>query len=477
MSEWNDPDSYVDQAHRAFEAGRWDDAEKALRKAISVDPLQPEWYFNLGLTLEAAGRFEDAAKAFGECFDIDREDAQAPIAAGVNLLRAGKPGQSIEWFEKAEKAERSNSASTSGSTAVSSAASWVHRIEAYARMGDHDQAEVMFYFAQEVNPKDAGAYFNLAESLQTRGLKDKALWCLTEAAKLDPRMPRVHARLADAYAATGRFERARQLYLKELRNDPGDIDTLLDMGCLLVEMNRPALLVEAAEKFRRVLELEPENTHALYYLADIADRQERIGEAIDGYESVLRVDESFAAARRRLAAVLLARAQPTDERRARELMELELAALATDPEKFLADDLEDVGRILLDAGMNAEAARVLTALTELRPASAQSWHLLSLAYYQASSQGNVKDDNRRRGIAAGRRAVHLDRTLLAAVHNLAMAYAVEGDFRRSQVFIRRGLKLAPGDAALRRLRSIVRLSALLGRSRTAPGRGSAPRPR
>ena len=44
------------------------------------------------------------------------------------------------------------------------------------------------------------------------------------------RESKLQARLAEVYASTGRHERARQLYLRELRRDPGDIDTLLDLG-------------------------------------------------------------------------------------------------------------------------------------------------------------------------------------------------------------------------------------------------------
>ena len=59
-----------------------------------------------------------------------------------------------------------------------SAAPFVHRIEAYARLGRHEQAEVMFYMAQQVAPDDAGAYVALADSLMQRGMHDRAAWCL-----------------------------------------------------------------------------------------------------------------------------------------------------------------------------------------------------------------------------------------------------------------------------------------------------------
>ena len=60
MGDWSEADKLADRAHRLFEAGRFDEAESTLRRALAIDPTRTEWYVNLGLTLEAAGRYEDA---------------------------------------------------------------------------------------------------------------------------------------------------------------------------------------------------------------------------------------------------------------------------------------------------------------------------------------------------------------------------------------------------------------------------------
>ncbi len=278
-------------------------------RALSLNPYRPDWHFNLGLTLEQTGRFDEAATAFQKAHDLD-PDAQSANCVGLNFLRAERPKDAVSWFDRAQKLSPEDSAS------------FVHRIEAYAQMGDHDQAEVMFYMAQQVNPKDALAYATLADSLLDRGLHDKAVWCLREAAHLDAALPRIHARLAQAYAATGRLERARQLYLRELRQDPGDIDTLMELGCLLVDMNR---LGEAGEKFRRMLELEPDNPTAHYHLADLAVRLGQHAEALAQFDVVLRLDNDFVGARRQVARLLLKRDASGDANSAREMLAAELA--------------------------------------------------------------------------------------------------------------------------------------------------------
>ncbi len=434
MNEWMDAEGHVERAHKFFEDGRWAEAEGALREAIAINPYRAEWHFNLGLTLEAAGRFDDAVKAFTDCHQLQEDDPAVPPMIGANLLRAGKPKEAITWLEKAEK------------LAPQEATSFVHRIEAYSRLGDHEQAEVMFYMAQQCDPKNPDAYALLADSLLARGMHEKAVWCLREAANLDPNMPGVHARLAEAYAATGRQERARQLYLRELRNNPGDIDSLLDLGCLLVQMNR---IGEAGEKFRRVLEMESDNPDAHFYLAELADRQGSSSSAIEQYDVVLRLDPQFGAARRRAAVLRLRRRAPGDEQAAHDLIEQELEEYAHAPDRFAPADLAELGRLLLDAQQPDQARRVLHRLSVATPEDPESQHLYAAALLETG--------DRAAGIEACRRVLKLNPKHVAAMHNLAIASVHERHWAKARYWVSQALLVDPDDGALRHLRLKLRL--------------------
>ncbi|MCA9307779.1 MAG: tetratricopeptide repeat protein, partial [Phycisphaerales bacterium] len=192
----------------------------------------------------------------------------------------------------------------------------------------HDQAEVMFYQALQYEGDHALAYSSIAESLLDRRDFDRAIYCFREAAAIDPALPRVHARLAFAYAETGRQERARQLYLRELRDHPGDIDTLLDLGCLLLDMNR---LGEASEKFRRVLELESDNPDAHFHLGELALRRRNLRDAHAAFRLVIRLDPTYPEARRRLASLLL---DENEVGEARKHLRRELREFRRNPSEF-----------------------------------------------------------------------------------------------------------------------------------------------
>lgn len=470
MNDWMDAEGHVERAHEHYEHGRWEEAEFELREALSLNPYRPEWHFNLGLTLEAAGRYEEAVKAFQECHHLDSDDPQVALAVGVNLLRADEPRAAIGWLEQARKLDGSNPVPL------------VMRIEAHTRLGEHEQAELMFYLSQQVDPNNAEALSAMAESLLSRNLIDKAIWCLREAASNDPGLPGVHAKLARAYRATGRHERARQLFLRELRQDPGDIDTLLDLGELLIDMNR---LGEAGEKFRRVLEIEPDNAEAHFRLAEIADRERNHQAALEHFDVVLRLDPGFPGARRRLARMLLSTGESSvpaglRERsgavrhQIRELLDEELAQLRRSlpdgggvPAERAAEsadraELIELAQTLIDAHRCEDARWVLGRLLAEHSSDVEAMHLYAVACFRSGGKSRQGEARRLRaeGVDVCRALLKLDPRFVPAMHNIAVAHVHEGQPKRARYWVTQALRVDPDDAALRRLRLRLRLSVL-----------------
>ena len=430
MNDWFEAEEHVERARQHFEANRWPEAESELRDAISIDPYRSEWHFNLGLTLEATGRDAEAHRSFLEAYELDSLNEPTLLALGLSSLRLDDPAGSIKWFDEASKLKPDRPDS------------YVHRIEAYARLNDHEQAEVMFYLAIQLPEADeACAYLNMAESLLDRNLCDRAIWCLRTAAKADPTLQRVHARLAEAHASLGRLDRARQLYLRELRNNPGDVETLLDLGCLLVEMNR---LGEAGEKFRRVLELETDNADAHFYLGDLAERQGKSDSAITSHRLVLRLDPAHSPARRRLAGLLASRGDLLDAQR---LLQRELRSLDHDAAMFSDADLEEFGSLLLDAQMPNEAIKALKILIDRRPDSARSHHTLAVACLCA---GDIRG-----GLKSCQAALRIDPEYVPAMHNVALALMRDGRWLSARRWVRRARAIDPDDPSLRRLRAKI----------------------
>ncbi|GAB5495267.1 MAG: hypothetical protein Phyf2KO_03470 [Phycisphaerales bacterium] len=438
MNDWHDAEEQVERAHELYEAGRWDEAEAALRQALAVNPFQAEWQFNLGLTLEAAGRLDDAVKALETAFELSEDsDPQSAMILGAALIDLDRVEEAVRWLERALELSPSN------------LDAHVHLIDAYSLLERHDDAELHFYMALQLNPHHAGAHAALAESLLDRKEFDRAVWCLREAARLDPSIPRVHARLARAYGETGRLERARQLYMRELRQNPGDIETIVDLGRLLVDMNR---YTEANEKLRRALEIEPDHTEAHMSLGELAILTGERELARRHFDVVVRLDAGYGGARRRLASVLLEDRRQGDADRAAVLLREESASLEQTPDGLTNDDLDELFGLLMDSGLLSEARRVAERLIERKPCDASSHHSLSVVQF---GLGMVAE-----GVSSSRRALRIRPNYVAPMHNLAVAHLRRGEIARSRYWVRQGLAIDSEDRGLRRLRTYLRVHAL-----------------
>jgi tetratricopeptide (TPR) repeat protein len=350
------------------------------------------------------------------------------VAAGVMCNRLANFKEAVKLLEQASAIEPSHEAA------------YTHRIESFSRLNDHENAETTFYLSQQaLEEPSAMCLAAMAESLIAREEYERAGWCLREALRIDPNMPRLRARLAAVFAATDQPQRALQMYLRDLRDDPGNIDTLLDYGELLMSLQR---LAEAAEKFRRVLELEPANIDAHYRLGEIALAEGRFQQAHVEFELVQKLDAEYPDIRLSLAEALL----PMGHREAAtNLLKQELRVVAAAKQPPIPDStLAKFGRLLLDAGLPADAAKLLKRVVAKQGESPAILRQLALARFMSGDRDG--------GIVASRRVLRLEPNCVASMHNLALAALETGRVRIAYGWIVRGLRVNRHDEGLRRLR-------------------------
>ncbi len=442
MSEWLDAEEHADRALEMYERGRWAEAEAELRKALSLNPHQGEWHFNLGLTLEATGRESEALACYDRTIALMPGQVDPLMAAGAVANRLGQFERAVELLHQSLQIDPQFEPA------------YAQLIESHLRLGEHDEAETAFYLAQQALPEPSPhCLATMAESLMQREDYDRAEWCLREALRLDPSIPRLRARLGSVYAATDRHRRALQMFLRDLRTDPGNIETLLDYGELLMELGRRP---EAAEKFRRVLELEPANVDAHHRLGGIALAARRYEQAHLEFELVFRLDPEFPQIRLALGEVLLRRGR-VDEAGRHFIEELDLPRAAVDDTH--RTDLPWFGKLLLEAGMPAQAGEVFEQAISDDGRDVQLW--LNLA------RSRFRSNDRDGGVVASRRAVRLDGRCIIAMHNLALAALEQGRLRLAAGWIAGGLRVDRHDHGLRRLRMKLYL-AWLGRAMKRP---------
>lgn len=426
MSDWNDAERRVEKAQELFEQRRWPEALEELRAAISINPYNGGWFFNIGLTLDEMGRFEEAIEAYHHALEIDHNDRDALNRLGIDLHRVGNFEEALKTFERIEQIDPAYEPS------------YCQRILTYGELGQHERAEEMFYLARLYKEHCPQCYYNMGCSLADRGLYDKAIYCWQKTLDLDDSHPEVQVRIAEALWGKGDLESARQHYLIGLRQDPGNTSILLDLGELLAEMGRDE---DAGEKFRRAIELAPEEPSGYYCHARWLMRHGREEDAIAAFSKVLQLDPTCLGAHLRLGELYYKR---RDLPAARKHLRAELLLRPQDPQI-----LTDLSNLLLDTGQNRAAVACLKRLVQLDARSVFAWQNLAVAQFHV---GRYEE-----GIASCHEALRLSPGNSTAAYNLALAYQHLGRFDDARRWVKRALESNPRDLSLQSLEWWVRV--------------------
>ena len=255
----------------------------------------------------------------------------------------------------------------------------------------------------------------------------------------------MHVRIAEALWGKGELEEARQHYLAGLRQDPGNTETLLDLGELLIEMGRGD---EAGEKFRRAIELAPEEPAAPLRLRQVA----AAAAAATRRRSsrcckTLQLDPTFPGAHLHLARMHHRRRETVEARR-----HLRGELLLSPRTRTI---LLSLANLLLDTGEPRLAAASLKRLVQIEPNNASAWQNLAVAQFARDRYGD--------GIDACRRALACDPDNPLAIYNLALAYEHLGRYDEAMDWVRVGLEKDAKDTSLQKMELRLRVLQLQSR--------------
>lgn len=434
MNEWHDAERRVEKARELFEQRKWEEALEELRAATSINPYNSGWYFNIGLTLDEMQRYDEAVTAYRQALEIDADDVQSLNHLGMDLYRLGQLRQSIRVLERIEGIDPSFEPC------------YCHRISAYSELGDHEKAEEMFYLARLYKDECPHCYYNMGCSLAARHQYDKAIACWQKTLDLDSEHPDVHIRISEAMWARGDLEQARRHYLASLRQDPGNTQTLLDLGGLLVDMGR---IDEAGEKFRRAIELSPEMPATHFCHGQWLLRCGQADQAIAAFSRTLEQDPTFPGAHLRLAAVHFKENRLAE---ARKHLRGEILLHPQDVQTLL-----ELGDLLLDVGDSRAAGACFKRLVQIDPEHVAGWQNLAVSLF---ARGRFEE-----GVASCMQAMECNPRNLLTHYNLALAHEHLHDFDHGLEWARQGLAIDPSDSSLQKLE--FRLRVLRWRQRLA----------
>ncbi|HYL86811.1 MAG TPA: tetratricopeptide repeat protein [Candidatus Angelobacter sp.] len=170
----------------------------------------------------------------------------------------------------------------------------------YTALKKPKEAQAEYVRTIALDPKMSEAYVNLGTLLLDAD-PAAARGPLSKAVELLPAQSRPRFLLGVAEERAGNLAKAADSFEGAARLDPTDAEILGHLAGLYLQLKRPA---DAEAKFRRVLEIQPNESHALLGLAHSLDAQQK-AEAIAAYRNYLVVQPSDGAARSRLVRLLL----------------------------------------------------------------------------------------------------------------------------------------------------------------------------
>ena len=423
-------EQHVVRARDLFQRGRLADAETEMRRALAIDPGRGDWHHNLAVTLEALGKAAEALAAYERAAELLPQHVPSVLGAAQCQIRLGRPEDCIKLCERAAALDRK------------AEPAYAMRIAAYGMLRKPDDAESVYYVAQQYLDEMPSCLVEMGNVLANRGQMARATWCYREALAQNPSLKGVRTRLGVALLRMGETERAHHALLQAMREQPGDSATLLALGGALELLGR---VPEALEKYRRIVELEPANPLAHVRIGDIALKAARLDEARAEYTLVLSLGLRDIGVRMRLVETLLRLGLRAD---AATQMDAEFGRRKVSADSPIARDADLAWAICgyaLECGRPAVAAKIAEASLRRNGTQARLWLRLSRARFEIGQLAQ--------GVRAAMRAHRIDRTNVEALHNVALAWLRMGRLRGARVAVAMGLRASPADEGLRRIRT------------------------
>jgi Flp pilus assembly protein TadD len=181
--------AHVIRGRRAFEAGRFDEAADAFRKAVAVSPTSVAARVNLGMALAQTGDAVGAREHLEAALRLDADNVTAHAGLGMLLLRLGNDVEAADHLRAAFR-RSSNEAGVNNAL-----------IQVLMRLGRDDEAIDILARAGSFSGDDEDALLRLSILLSDRERYREAIELLNESQLQFPDRPRTTTTLARLLAA------------------------------------------------------------------------------------------------------------------------------------------------------------------------------------------------------------------------------------------------------------------------------------
>ncbi len=321
-----DPQVIFQAGEAALHAGKLEEAERAFRQVIAINPGVAGAYANLGVIDMRRKQWPEALAMLRQAEKLAPDVAGIRLNIGLvyyrqkNFRAAIEPFESVvrqtpgsyqakyllgfcyffddRWadtvttleplWEQVSAADQLNYLYVLGRAAELSKNTALEE-KAYARMSEIGQGAPEFRMI-------------IGKSHLNRGEYDDAVRELEAAAQADPKLPLVHYYLGMTYVRKQDYERARVEFQKDLAQEPDAAFTYEQLGKVEATLQNEA---EAAKDFGRAVKLDPQLVESRMGLAKIEEQKKEYPAALAQLNEIIRLEKDNASARYLRGQVLL----------------------------------------------------------------------------------------------------------------------------------------------------------------------------
>ena len=246
MTDWQDPEDFLEQADHLLEQGAYEEALAVCRQAIEVAPDLPDARAMAGRCLAYLNRVDEADRELLKAVDMDRDCVEAWFGlAFVSWLRADDR-EAVGHLERARR------------LAPDDEAVLAQLIGSYGNVGHFDQAERLYEEAIGIHPASAEIPYHWGLALFKQGRYNQAIDVWLQAAEADDEFPELHLSMARAFGALGDLDRAYKELERELDLYPDSREARLALGGYHVQHGEPK---RAVEIYRELLSEAEDDSH------------------------------------------------------------------------------------------------------------------------------------------------------------------------------------------------------------------------
>ncbi len=410
--------THVILGHLLEDAGRLNEAEKEFRRAIQLKEDFAAAHNDLGALLTRQGKREEAEDEYRRAMQLDN-DPTPHYNLGLHLAEKGRAEEAEQEYRRAIQIQDDYAAAHNALAIL------------LAREGKREEAEKEYRLALRIQENFADAHDNLGALLYGESRWEEAEKEFRRALQLREDDATSHNNLAAVLKVEGKREEAEKEFRRAIQIQDDYVLAHRSLGNLLTDEGRRD---EAEKEYRRAIELKDNYADAHYYLGALLATEGKVEEAEKEYRRTIQIKDDFAAAHYDLG-VLLAGKGEVDE------AEREYRR-AIQSKEDIPDAHNNLGLVLAARGKLDEAEKEYRRAIQIKDDFALAHNNLGLVL---KTQGKAEEAE-----MEYRRAIQIQDDFALAHVNLGLLLLDRRDTKAALADLRRAQELNPADAETKR---------------------------